>query len=52
MLNLAGVIIAGGISPDENTIEKADEEKVPLYTTDMSLFELVGKLYELGVKSC
>ncbi len=52
MLNLAGVVIAGGIEPDENTLEKADEENVPLYTTDMSMFELVGRLYESGVRSC
>ena len=52
MLNLAGVVIAGGIEPDENTLEKAAVEGVPLYATDMSMFELVGKLYELGVRSC
>lgn len=52
MLNIAGVVIAGGITPDENTIEKAREEKVPLYITDMSLYEVAGKLYSLGVRSC
>ncbi len=52
MLDLAGVIIAGGVQPDENTLEKARSENVPLYTTDMSMFDLVGKLYELGVRSC
>ena len=52
MLNLAGVVIAGGIEPDENTLEKAAVEGVPFYATDMSMFELVGKLYELGVRSC
>lgn len=52
MLDLAGVVIAGGVQPDENTLEKAREENVPLYTTDMSMFDLVGKLYELGVRSC
>jgi len=50
MLNLAGVIISGGIEPDPATLQKAAEESVPLYTTDMSMFEVVGKLYELGVR--
>ncbi len=51
MLNLAGVIIAGGLEPDEKTLEKALEEKVPLYTTKEGLFDVVGKLYELGLRS-
>lgn len=51
MLNLAGVVIAGGVEPDDNTLEKSREENVPLYTTDMSMFELVGRLYEAGVRS-
>lgn len=52
MLDLAGVVIAGGIEPDENTLEKACDENVALYTTNQSLFEVVGKLYELGLRSC
>lgn len=51
MLNLAAVVIAGGMEPDPGTVEKATEENVPLYTTDMSMFELVGKLYEIGVRA-
>ena len=52
MLNLAGVIIAGGIEPDPSTLEKAIEENVPLYTTDLTLYETVGRMYALGVMSC
>ena len=51
MLDLAGVIIAGGTEPDDNTLEKANEEKIPLYTTDMSLYDTVGKLYDLGIQA-
>lgn len=52
MLNLAGVVIAGGIDPEPNTVTKAKVENVALYTTDMSLYELVGKLNEMGIASC
>lgn len=52
MLNLAGVVITGGIEPDPGTLQKAAEESVPLYTTDMSMFEVAGKLYEMGVRPC
>ena len=51
MLNLGGIIIVGGAKPDDITIEKAKEENVPLYITDLSMFEVVGKLYEMGLKS-
>lgn len=52
MLNLSAVVIAGGIDPDPGTIEKAIEEKIPLYTTDLTLYETVGKAYEMGLRSC
>ena len=52
MLSLAGVVIAGGVEPDENTLHKAADERTALYTTDATMFEVVGRLYELGVRSC
>lgn len=52
MLNLAGVVISGGIDPDPNTAEKALEENIPLYITDMSMFDLVGKLHSMGIRGC
>lgn len=52
MLNLAGVVIAGGVEPEPSTLAKAKVESVPLYTTEMSLYELVGKLHDLGIQSC
>lgn len=50
LLGLAGVIIAGGLDPDENTIEKANEENVALFTTSLPTFEVVGRLYGLGIR--
>lgn len=52
MVNLAGVIIAGGVAPDDNTVEKALEEKIPVFTTDVSVFDIAGRLYEMGLRSC
>lgn len=51
LLELSGVIIAGGVEPDENTVEKAIEENVPLYSTDMTAFEVVGRLYAMGIRA-
>ena len=50
LLELSALIIAGGTEPDDNTIEKAISENVPLYTTKMSAFEVSGRLYELGIR--
>jgi hypothetical protein len=52
MLNLAGVIIAGGLKPEDNTLEKANDEGIPLYTTDKQMFEVVGRLWEMGIRNC
>lgn len=50
LLDLSGIIIAGGIEPDADTLEKAVAEQVPLYTTDQSAFDIVGVLYEMGIR--
>lgn len=52
MLNLSGVIIAGGIEPDGNTLEKAVQESIPLYTTNATLYEVAGKMWEIGIRGC
>jgi serine kinase of HPr protein (carbohydrate metabolism regulator) len=50
MKEIAGIIIANGRQPDEETLKKADEENVPVLGTDMSAFQVVGKLYQLGIR--
>lgn len=45
--DLAGIIIVNNREPNENTIEKAKEEKVPLLRTSLKAFEVSGKLYAL-----
>ncbi len=50
LLDLCGVIIVGGTQPDEDTVAKARAEQLPLYTSDMSAFDIAGRLYEMGVR--
>ncbi len=45
--DLAGIIIVNNREPNEDTIEKAKEEKVPLLCTSLMAFEVSGKLYTL-----
>ncbi len=48
--DLAGVVFAGGRVPEEAVIQKAAAENLPLLVSDDSAFEIVGKLYEMGVR--
>ena len=49
LLNLAGIVIAGGIEPQADTLLKAEEEGIPILTTSLASFEVIGRLYALGV---
>jgi len=45
--DLAGIIIVNNREPDEETLQKAKEENVPLLGSEEMTFEVSGKLYEL-----
>lgn len=49
MNNLVGVILVNGREPEPETVEKAEKENIVIMVTEMSTFELVGRLYGLGV---
>ena len=46
---LAGIIIVNGREPEQETIKKAEAEGLPIMTSKLPAFELVGKLYDLGI---
>ena len=47
--NLAGIIVINGREPEARTLAAAEREGVPIMVSDLSSFELVGKLHALGV---
>ena len=49
MNNLAGVILVNGREPEAETVEKAEKENIVIMVTEMPAFEIVGRLYDLGV---
>ena len=49
MKDLAGIILVNNREPEPETLEKAETEKLPIMVTEMSTFELVGRLYSLGL---
>jgi hypothetical protein len=47
---LAGIILINNRSPDADTLKRANAENVPVMTSTLPAFELVGKLYALGLR--
>jgi serine kinase of HPr protein (carbohydrate metabolism regulator) len=45
--DLSGIIIVNNREPDENTLQKAKEENLPLLGSEEMAFEVSAKLYEL-----
>ncbi len=49
MKGLAGIVLVGGREPEPDTLEKAREENIPLMISSLPAFELIGRLYNLGL---
>lgn len=50
LLDLSAIIITEGAKPDENTINKANEEGITLLSTSEPTFAIVGKLWQMGLR--
>ena len=50
MKDLAGIILVNGREPQEDTVQKADAESIPIMVSRLPAFELVGRLYNLGIR--
>ncbi len=50
LLQLAAVIITEGKLPDAATLDKANEEGIPILTTASTTFKVVGQLAQLGIQ--
>ena len=48
---MAAIILTGGQSPDDETIEKAEAEGIPILLWPASSFELAGKILQAGLSS-
>lgn len=45
--DVAAVVLISGNTPDEDMLEQAKEEGIPVLGTDMSCFETTGKIFNL-----
>jgi predicted transcriptional regulator len=48
--DLAGIILAGARKPQQDVVDAADEQGVPLFLGTGSAFDLAGRLYALGIR--
>ncbi len=51
LLDLSAIIITEEAQPDPDTIKKANEKDVRLLSSPQSSFQVVGKLWDLGLRS-
>jgi hypothetical protein len=47
---MAAVVFAGGRRPDDDVLAKAAAEGLSLYSSPADTFDIVGRLFALGVK--
>lgn len=47
LTDVAMIILAEGLSPDDNTAKRADMEEIPIYSSEKTAFELVCELKDL-----
>jgi hypothetical protein len=50
LLEMSAVIITEGAQPDQTTLDKAQQEGIVLLSTDKFTYEIVGRLWELGLR--
>jgi predicted transcriptional regulator len=47
--DLAGIVLVKGREPEQEAIEMAEVEGMPILVTQLPTFEVVGRLYQLGI---
>lgn len=45
--DLAAIVLVKGFSPEPDTLAHSDEEGIPVLGTELSTFELAGRLYQM-----
>jgi predicted transcriptional regulator len=48
--NLAGIVIVGGREPESETLEKAEEQGIPIMVSELPSYEVAGRLYQMGIR--
>jgi len=51
LVDVSAIVITSGKQVPDDTIELATRFNIAVLATDLNTFQLVGKLYELGIKA-
>jgi predicted transcriptional regulator len=51
MADVAAIILVRGKNPPQETIDLANQERIPLISSPFGMFELCGRLYQAGLPS-
>ena len=51
LLDIPAIIITENAQPDELTVARAREKEIALLSTPRPTFEIVGKLWEMGIRA-
>ncbi|MFQ6035738.1 MAG: serine kinase [Sedimentisphaerales bacterium] len=49
VVKLAAVVVVSGRQPQQETIQKAQQEKVPILVSMLPAFETICKLHDIGI---
>ena len=49
IVKLAAIILVSGRQPEQETIQKAQQESVPILVSKLPAFEIIGRLYGMGI---
>ena len=47
--NMAAIIVTGGQTPDDETLQKANQEGIPILLCPDSSYQLAGHFYTIGI---
>jgi hypothetical protein len=50
MKGIVGIILVSGRKPEDDTLQKAGEEGIPVMAVDLPAFEVIGRLYAMGIR--
>ncbi len=49
IVKLAAIILVSGRQPEQETIQKAQQEGIPILGSSLPAFEIIGRLYGMGI---
>jgi len=47
--DMAAILLANGREPAADTLRRAEDERMPILGSPLSVYELAGRLYGLGL---